>query len=48
MKQTQKEIENIKESLLNMENTVRSNIGLYIVFERDYRATEKRYENLRN
>lgn len=48
MKQTHKEMENIKESLINMEDRVRSNIGLYVVFERDYREIEKHYKDLRN
>lgn len=48
MKQTHKEMENIKESLINMEDRLRSNIGLYVVFERDYRETEKQYKDLRN
>lgn len=47
MKQIHKEIENLKESSINMEDRVRSNICLYIVFERDYRKAEKQNENLR-
>lgn len=35
-----KEMENIKESLINMEDRVRPNVGLYVVFETDYRGTE--------
>lgn len=40
LKEVKERLESVTESLINMEDRVRPNVGLYVVFETDYRGTE--------